>query len=317
MKVIHNNTDITEYVLSFSWGGSQNEVSRKLEISVINSPNDPIIKPIDIKLSDRIYLIDDDGKTELFRGFVFDRERNSTTGSITYLAYDILFYTLKNFATYNFTGKTAEKITHIICDDMKIPVGSLARTDISQKLIVSEVSIYEIIMRAYTQAYERNGKMYCVTSSKDKLNVIEMGSEICDIKLSEDTNIINSSFSESIQNIVNRIKIYDESGNQTGVVDKTASIKKYGIFQNAYTKEDGKDAITIAKSMFADAERSVSVECLGYTKAVTGVGIQIKDTSTGLNGLFWINADTHKWENGNYTMSLTLTFKHIMDTKEG
>ena len=50
--------------------------------------------------------------------------------------------------------------------------------------------------------------------------------------------------------------------------------------------------------------------------AVTGNGITIVDSATGLKGLFWIIADTHKWEKGVHTMTLSLEFKKSMDVQE-
>ncbi len=141
---------------------------------MVNAPLDKNIKPLSINLADPVYLFEDDKVTELFRGFITEREASSVTGVVTYVAYDLLFYTLKSNATYNFSGKTAETITQMVCDDMEIPVGNLASTGLSQKLIVQNVSIYEIIMRAYTQAYQQNGVSYRVTAKKGCLNVEEM-----------------------------------------------------------------------------------------------------------------------------------------------
>ena len=69
MIVVHKNTDITEYVSSMSWGGSRSEVARKLELHIVNAPLDKNITPLTINLADPVYLFEDDGKTELFRGF--------------------------------------------------------------------------------------------------------------------------------------------------------------------------------------------------------------------------------------------------------
>ena len=52
-------------------------------------------------------------------------------------------------------------------------------------------------------------------------------------------------------------------------------------------------------------------------EAVTGAGAVVRDSSTGLSGVVWIDADTHTWQNGVATMSLTVTLKQMMDTKEG
>lgn len=317
MIVVHKNTDITSYVSSMSWGGSRSEVARKLELKIVNAPLDTNITPLTIKLADPVYLFEDDGTTELFRGFIVEREASSTQGVVTYVAYDLLFYTLKSKATYNFSKKTAETITKMVCDDMKIPTGSLASTGISQKLIVQGKSIYEIIMQAYTQAHQQNGKQYKVTAKKGLLNVDEIGSVICKNEITDDSNIISSQYKETITNMVNKVRIYDSEGKQTGVVQNDSDVKNYGVFQQTYTKEKGKDATTTAKSMFKGVEKTFTLTCVNNNEAVTGAGAVIRDSITGLKGLVWIDADTHSWSNGVATMSLTVTLKKMMDTKEG
>lgn len=316
MIVVHKNTDITEYISSISWGGSRSEVARKLELKVVNAPLDDNITPLTIDLADPVYLFEDDGKTELFRGFVTEREASSVQGVVTYVAYDLLFYTLKSKATYNFSSKTAETITTMVCNDMEIPIGSLASTGLSQKLIVQNVSIYEIIMQAYTQAYQKNGVSYRVTAKKGTLNVEEMGKIVCEIELTEDSNITSSQYKETLTNMVNKVRIYDGEGNPAGVVQNDADVKKYGIFQQVYTKEEGKDPTTTAKSMFKSVEKTFTLNCVNCNGAVTGAGAVVRDSSTGLSGVVWIDADTHTWNNGVATMSLTVTLKQIMDTKE-
>lgn len=316
MIVVHKNTDITEYVSSISWGGSRSEVARKLELKVVNAPLDDNITPLTIDLADPVYLFEDDGVTELFRGFVTEREASSTQGVVTYVAYDLLFYTLKSKATYNFSSKTAETIAKMVCNDMEIPVGSLASTGLTQKLIVQNVSIYEIIMQAYTQAYQQNGVSYRVTAKKGLLNVEEMGKIVCEIELTEDSNITSSQYKETLTNMVNKVRIYDGEGNQAGVVQNDADVKKYGIFQQVYTKEEGKDPTTTAKSMFKGVEKTFTLNCVNHNGAVTGAGAVVRDSSTGLSGVVWIDADTHTWNNGVATMSLTVTLKQMMDTKE-
>ncbi len=316
MVVIHKNKDITSYVSSISWGGSRSEVARKLELKVVNAPLDNNITPLIIDLADPVYLFDDDEKTELFRGFVIEREASSTQGVVTYVAYDLLFYTLKSKATYNFSSKTAETITTMVCNDMEIPVGSLASTGLTQKLIVQNVSIYEIIMQAYTQAYQQNGKSYRVTAKKGYLNVEEMGKVVCEIELTEDSNITSSQYKETLTNMVNKVCIYDGEGNPAGVVQNDDDIKKYGIFQQVYTEEEGKDPNTTAKSMFNGVEKTFTLNCVNHNGAVTGAGAVVRDSSTGLSGVVWIDADTHTWNNGVATMNLTVTPKEIMDTKE-
>lgn len=314
MKIIYKEQDISEYVASMTWSGSRSEVARKLELKVINAPTDDNITPPTLELAEYIYLFDDNG-AELFRGFITDREASSESGEITYTAYDLLFYALKSTATYNFSGKTAEAIAKMVCEDVEIPIGSLASTGISQKLIVQNVSIYEIIMQAYTQAHQQNGVSYRVTAKAGALNVEEMGKVTCTINLSDETNINTSKYTETIGNMVNKVRIYDGEGNQVGVVQNDEDLK-YGIFQQTYTKEEGKNPTTTAKSMFKGIEKTFDLTCTNYNECVTGSGVEIRDISTGLSGLVWIDADSHTWQNGVASMSLTVTLKYIMDTKD-
>ena len=131
------------------------------------------------------------------------------------------------------------------------------------------------------------------------------------------SNITSSNYKESITNMVNKVRIYDGEGKPQGVVQNDADVKKYGIFQQTYTKEEGKDATTTAKSMFKTVEKTFTLECVNLNEAVTGAGAVVRDSSTGLSGVVWIDADTHTWQNGVATMSLTVTLKQMMDTKEG
>lgn len=318
MKILHKlENDITDYVISIEWSGSKSQVTRKLEITVVNAPYDPNIKQLNLKLAETLYLYSDDLKTEYFRGFIVERERSSKTGNITYTAYDLCYYTKKSKATYNFKGKTAEKITRIVCEDLKIPVGSLAKTGHSQKLIVKDKTIYDIIMSAYTQAHQVNKKLYMVRASKGKLNVVEYGATVCTYELDENTNITESAFKETLENMVNKVRIYDGDGKQIGVVQNTKN-QKYGIFQETYTKEKDKNATTTAKSKLHGIDKTATIKALGKNMmvAITGNGVAVVDKATGLKGLFWITGDTHVWEKGVHTMTLTLEFKKAMDTKE-
>lgn len=99
--------------------------------------------------------------------------------------------------------------------------------------------------------------------------------------------------------------LYDGEGNPQGMVQNDADLK-YGVFQEVYTKEEGKDATTTAKSMFKGVEKTFTLECVDFTGAITGAGAIVKDSSTGLSGEVWIDADTHTYQNGVGTIVFSL-----------
>jgi hypothetical protein len=172
-------------------------------------------------------------------------------------------------------------------------------------------------MAAYTNAKNVTGDLYQIRAKKGKLTVIEYGEDICDYQLTEDTNIYQAEYKESLDKMINQVKIYSGKGKQSGTVKNTKN-QKYGLFQSTVTKSKGKNAKTEATAKLHGVDKTVTVQAVGddMLDAISGNGVYISDSATGLTGLFWINADTHKWVKGAHTMSLTLEFKKAMDEKE-
>ena len=305
--------DITEYVASLNWGGSSDEVARKVEISLVNPTTDPHTKRVTLKLGSMIYLYDDN-KKEIFRGYIVDREMGSSSETVSYTAYDLLYYTLKSKATYNFKKKTPEDITTTVCKDMKIAVGKASKTGKKYNLLMKDKSIYDIIMAGYTKAKQSTGDKYHIITKQGKLYVTKMGDEWFTLELSEKSNIISSSTKESLSEVVNKVNIYDDNGKLIKVVKNEESIVKYGIFQHIYTKEKDKDPNNSAKAMLKDISRTMEIECIGYVGCITGKCIKLKDTTTGNEGKFYVTADTHTWQDGVHTMRLSLSLTNAMDT---
>ena len=51
-------------------------------------------------------------------------------------------------------------------------------------------------------------------------------------------------------------------------------------------------------------------------RAQSGWAVVIKDKVSGLSGKFYIESDSHTWEDGKSEMQLTLAFANVMDEKE-
>ena len=51
-------------------------------------------------------------------------------------------------------------------------------------------------------------------------------------------------------------------------------------------------------------------------RAVSGYALLVQEVETGLYGQFFIEADSHKYANGESTMSLTLAFQNVMEEVE-
>lgn len=308
--------DITGFISTINWSGSASQASRQLTISVLYSPLDQNLKDINIAIGDRIKLLYEDNIL-LIDAMVYTRERVGQQGTISYSCYDDLNLLIKSSASYNFKNTTPEKVTETVCNDLNISIGSFSKTNISiSKLLVEGESIYNIIMKAYTKAFQNNGKKYIPLMVGRKLSVIEKGLLINNFYLFDDYNITSSNYSESLDGMINKIKIYNDSGLQIEEVKNDGWTNRYGIFQAVLQKEEGVNVVATAKSMLKGINKEASIEALGDIRCISGYGVIIKDSVTKLSGKFWIESDSHTFQNGIHTMSLDMSFKNIMDVRE-
>ena len=306
--VLKNKTgtiDVTNMTSTIKWSGSTSQIARVLELQFLYPLHDYYAPKIYPNIGDEMYLYEDEGK-ELFRGRVFYNERLHEQGIIQITCYDDAIRLSKSKGTYNFKNKTAEAITRIVCNDLGIEVGILAATAISQKILCSSMNMYEIVKEAYEAASRQNGKQYLITMRKGKLCVDQVGNEVVDYILRSDTNIIESSYSENAEGVVNKVKIYDEEDQYLGVVQDNELIDLLGTFQDTYIKEEDKQAKTVAQGMLQGITREVQVTVRGNASCISGKVIKAKDLFTKIVDSFYIKTDEHQWINGQYNTKINL-----------
>lgn len=318
MKIMWNDAKITGYVTSVTWAGSAKQAARTVAFSVAYSPNDKNVKTLGIKLGDKIVFYPgypDDKKTK-FVGIITQRERKSEMGELQYTATDGMMHLLRSSGTYRFANKTPEKIAQMVCRDVKVKTGSIAKTKMPiAKIFFQERPYYEIIMAAYTKAYRKNKKKYIAQMNGDKLEVIQKGKVIPNFHIRQGERITESSYTEDLDSMVNRVYIYDSNNNKIGSVSNSNWIKKYGIFQNAISVDSG-NGKTEAKAELQGINKTANLTMIGDYRCISGLGVIIEDSRTGLKGKFWIENDSHEWNGGVYTTTLELAFKNVMDIQE-
>ena len=310
--------DITQAVISVTWSGSVSQAARTVELSVVNAPNDKNITDLKLNIgAGEVIKLYEDGWM-IFCGEVQSVKRTSETGAITYTCYDLLNHLLKSTGVYNFSNTTAERIAKKVCADLMIKIGSLVKTKAPiKKMIFDGDTFYDIIMKAYSKAAKQTGKKYICRMDGVKLSVEEKGKKVKNFILAEEYNVTNAGCEETIENMVNVVKIYDENGMQIGEVRKEKWVEKYGIYQQVYKKEKGINAKAAAKNILSGIQKKVTLDGIhGHLECIAGNGVEVYEKASGLRGLFWIDTDTHTWENGVHTMSLELNFQNVMDSKE-
>lgn len=316
-------TEITNFCKTIVWSGDKDQVARKLEVTIAYSIFDKNQPNVQIGPGTLIWMID--GEDELFRGYVFPRDIESSSQELKFTAYDYLIYFLKSKGTYNFSNITPENITKIICGDAGIQVGNIGTTGLPVSFIAKSKSFYEVVMQGFTYVWKYNGGKYNFMPymSKDTFNIMNMGQLFDEsFVISPDINLGNTSYSDTLDNMVNKVNVYDSNGKYVGTAWERDWINMYGVLQDVYeASEDDKAPLTTANSMLHGIDITTKVTILGDVRCKTGYAVKVKIPYIGaLSDLtMYVDADTHTWEvaTGKYTMELTLNATCKMKLVEG
>ncbi len=305
--------DLSQLVEQVTWSGDSKQVARKLVFSIAARSTDRFLPKVTINEGDSVLF--KDGDRILFGGPIFDIEKSASGNLTTYTAFDLMFY-INNSDISKIFDDTPEAITAWICSDLGVPLGSASPTGIKVYLPWLGKKAYEAIMAAYTTASRQNGKKYIpLMQNVNQVCVIEKGA-LCGVVLDGGYNLTDAAYKTSLQKLVNRVIVTDQNGNQTSVVEDAGSQSNYGVVQRVYKQEEGKDAASEAKALLYTMDQSATVTATSDTRAVSGYAIAVQEAVTGLYGKFYIESDTHTFEDGKEMMQLTLAFSNIMDEKE-
>ena len=318
IKLIYQKTngeklDITNLLTDITWSGDYKSCARKLEFSLISSATDINIPKVDIPLMSMILFYEDNN--ELFRGFVYEREKSSDN-SMSFLCYDYCAKLNDIKVSYNIKNESASSIYNKVLSEYGLNKGDIVGASTPIKKVFLGTTANDMIMTAYSEEAKKTGKKYMVYSKGDKFYSSEKGNVKLKLSFEEGKNILSSNFKESVSGMVNKVLIVDDNGNKSSEVVNDEWLKTYGLFQEVYKKEENKDANAEAKAMLNGIEQSCSLSGFGDTTCITGCGVQVKDTNTGLVGLFYIDSDSHSWSGGSYTIDLELNFKNMMNEVE-
>lgn len=331
---------ITNYCTKVEWSGADTQASRTVEFELANSPHDPEMKRPNIVLGDIITLSTDDKKVR-FVGRVTSYEKTSEVGTVQITAKDYMHNMIQSKGSYKFKNKTPEYITKALCKDMNISVGNLATTKKKiAKYLPSEMSYYDMVIKAYQMVSSKTKKKYMPVMDGTKFCVIEKGKIIKDFALKDNVDIYKTSITKNIDDMVNKVVVYNKKNQKIGTLKKPEWVKQYGLYQSTESADDKKEKVTYytkkgkkksksksvaakslsssmkkkAKNDLKGAEQTATLECVGHVGCVSGRGVRVIDHVTGLTSTYWIKSDKHTWENGHHTMELELSFKNSMET---
>ena len=313
MIIKHKGEDITRLITKIEWSGSRLQAARCLSFDMIQDLRDPNLPNRPIDNGETIYGYDEENNLQ-FQGNVFRVEKDVQASKVTIRAFDNLYILSKSKTTRKFTDMKAEDITRAVCAEMGVKPGEIIATGEPVSFIAVRKSGYQIILMAYTEAAKKTKKKYAPVMNGDKLDVIEKGTLIEKYEANGYNNVLNGRYSESIEDMVNKVMVTDQNGNVTSYQSKVDQIKKYSMIQDVYKSSPNANAQQEIEAMFKGPDRSGVVECLGDYRIKAPYSIQVQEQL--FKGQFWIKSDAHTFEGGTHMMKLELEFENIMTEEE-
>ena len=147
------------------------------------------------------------------------------------------------------------------------------------------VSLYKIIMTAYTLAGAAGRKAYQIRFSGDKLCVVEIRENDQTLILEGGVNLQSASAADSIENTITQVAVYNTDNQIVKTVKKTRDCSHlYGVIQNHLRQSDGEDAGAEAQKLLDDngLSQTITVENLGNIACITGNTVVVQEPYTGL-----------------------------------
>lgn len=308
----NNSNKIVELKFnSLEWSGTDTQVSRELTFTLPYNPYDKDFSNAGIKLGDLIYFYY--GGKKKFTGTVTSREAKAEIGTVSYTAKDFMQHLLRSNTTIKIKNMTPEAATKKICSQVGIKTVNLAKTKVNiSKMIFNDQPIYDIIIALYRKAKKTTHKKYMPVMNGRNVSVVTKGIS-SGVTLYQGKDITSATYQDTTDNIVDRVLIFNDKYKKLGKVENKKNVSKYGVYQSVYTKEKGVNAKTAAKALLTGVTKEASIEALGNIAAVSGKSINIQNSAAKLTGKFYITSDTHKFENGTHTMSLSLSYINTME----
>lgn len=312
-KKDNKTTDITQFCISVEVNGEYRSCCRTASLDILKTVWDIYYEKFDMQVGDYIGIIDDGGAL-FYYGVIWSKDINTNGSDIRFSVKDFGIYLNKNDYTYKFKGWKPEDIAYKIANDYGMEIGDIALTGKVINRVFNKTSLYSILTTSYNLT---DTGEYLIRFWGKKLNIYRKGAYLCNAKLEKWTNLLTSSASESLDEMINTVYVRDEKDEKLiDTLQNKSDFDWYGSLSTTITKKENEDYKREATNLFKPISRKIEVTNLGNYEFQTGTAVNIYEPWTNLVGNFYIDADSHKWSNGLYTNKLVLNLNNISDGTE-
>ena len=301
--------DLRQLVQTMTWSGSVDQAARELT-AVLAVPRDKSVEPPPLEEGALLTLRFDGA--DRFTGPLLSVTTTSQSVLTDLSALDRGRYLVGNEGWYRFDGVTPEAAVRTIAGDFSLPLGGVAAAGVTVRRKFPGVSLDRILRTMYALAGEQTGKRYLIRFTGDgRLETVERPTA-ASLTIASTMSVSNT---WDITDLSNSVAIRTESGALVRRVEDEASAARSGRLEHVIVQRQGEDAGAEAQAWLRDngLAQLLTVETLGDPRLIAGEAVILRDTGSGVSGLFWIDADTHTWKNGQYYTKATLNFRNLLD----
>ena len=313
--------DVTQLVEQVKWKGRKGSSSRTLAVTLIDDDGYKHARSgIDVEQGHQC-IFSYDG-TELFRGIIMSQTQ-SNQKKLQFTAYDNGIYLANNKDTFCYENKTASDVFRDCCTRFGLPMGEVAKCSYKiPELTKSKTTAFDAIADALSLDFDATGIRHYVASSKGKLSLLTRRENILQWVIEVGQNITSYSYSRSIEDIKTRVKMVSKEGTTVAEKSNAELEKKIGIFQEidqpdeSLTTAQVNDLIESIMEEKGTPERTLSVEAMGIAEVISGIGVYIIIPELEISRTFYVDEDTHTFEDNKHTMSLKLNYANDLAKEE-
>lgn len=302
--------DLTALVQSVTWQGDIRQTARELSAALAVPRDGSVEVPA---LEEGAWLTLQGPDAPLFFGPLVQCTTSSQSMVVNLHALDRGRFLAGNRGWYKFTGATPEAAAALICSDFGIPAGTLAATGVPLTQNFPGTSLDKLIRSLYTLAGAQNGKRYVLRFTGEwALEVVEKPSTAT-LEIAQTMGVTNT---WDITDLCNSVAIYTREGALVRQVEDGPSQALNGRLEHVIKQKDGEDAGAEARAWLEDngLEQKLTVEVLEPPlDLLAGAAVRLRDTGSGVSGLFWVDQDTHTWKNGQHYGRFRLNFRNLME----
>ena len=313
------NTDLSAYVLSYTWSGDVEQAGRKLEFDIAYTIRDKDWTNIVLELGDEVCFSYTDDVTQetfpVFQGRIFSRSRDSESYTMRFVAFDNIIYLAKSRITRKYANVTVADAIRQTIHDFTIEIGTMPDLSVVCSFIADDISATDAIKQALSYQSAQDGKGYHIYMTDGKLNVVCTNDQVVEkFLISDETNLTGASVSESIEDMVSKVVVVDSAGQTKGEMPNTTDIEKFGTIQAICKADPKQDDASQARAMLKTVAHDMSVKALGHIQCIAGFSVDIQEEQ--LKGRFFIKSDSHRIEGNKHTMDLHLVFNKLLDEQK-